>query len=321
MTAVPVIDLDGFADGDDDLRRHIAGQIDDACRRVGFLTMTAHGIPDPMIAELERRARDFFALPLADRMAVVMPEPGYPYGYSPAEGEALNRSIGGGALPDLKATFNVGPIDPPPRPLDEMDDPDERAVYSPNLWPAALPSLRPAVESYYRAMSALAATLMEGFALALGLPDDHFAGLIDRHGSALRLAHYPPLPVDADVADRFRAGAHTDYGTLTILWTDGTPGLQVLLPDAGWTDVEPVEGGLLVNVGDLMARWSNDRWCSTMHRVMPAPGAAGRLSIPFFHNANWDARIECLVGDGDVARYPPTTAGRHLMGKFRATQL
>lgn len=321
MTTVPVIDLDGFVGGDDDLRRGIARRIDDACRTVGFLTVTGHGIPDAMIGDLEREARAFFALPLADRMAVAMPEPGYPYGYSPAEGEALNRSIGGGASPDLKATFNVGPIDPPPRPLAEMDDPDERAVYAPNLWPVALPSLRPAVEAYYRAMSKLAATLMEGFALALGLGDDHFAGLIDRHGSALRLAHYPPLPADADVGDRFRAGAHTDYGTLTILWTDGTPGLQVLLPDTGWTDVGWVDGGLIVNVGDLMARWSNDRWCSTMHRVMPAPGAGARLSIPFFHNANWDARIECLVGDTDVARYPPTTAGRHLMSKFRATQL
>jgi isopenicillin N synthase-like dioxygenase len=321
MTAVPVIDLDGFVAGDSGRRRRIARQIDDACRTVGFLTVTGHGIADHVIAGLEREARAFFALPLAERMAVAMPEPGYPYGYSPAEGEALNRSIGGGASPDLKTTFNVGPIDPPPRPVAEMDDPDERAVYSPNLWPAALPSLRPAVESYYRAMADLAATLMEGFALALGLSEDHFAGLIDRHGSALRLAHYPPLPADADVGHRFRAGAHTDYGTLTILWTDGRPGLQVLLPDAGWTDVVPVDGGLVVNLGDLMARWSNDRWCSTMHRVVPVPGADARLSIPFFHNANWDARIECLVADADVARYPPTTAGRHLMSKFRAAQV
>jgi isopenicillin N synthase-like dioxygenase len=202
-----------------------------------------------------------------------------------------------------------------------MVDPDERAVYAPNLWPTAVPSLRPAVENYYRAMSAVADTLMEAFALALGLPADHFDGMIDQHGSALRLAHYPAIPPETDLTDRFRAGAHTDYGTLTILWTDGEPGLQVQAADGGWLDVEPVDGGLIVNLGDLMARWTNDRWRSTMHRVVATNPSADRLSIPFFHNANWNARIECIIDDGAVPRYPPTTAGRHLMDKFRSAQL
>lgn len=321
MTAVPVIDLGGFVGASPEQRARVARDIDDACRTVGFLTVVGHAIPESVLNDLEREARRFFALPLAERMSVAMPEPGYPYGYGPPEAEALNRSIGGAALPDLKATFNIGPIDPPPRPVEEMDDPDERAVYSANLWPAALATLRPAVESYYRAMCALADTLMEAFALALGLPADHFDGMIDQHGSALRLAHYPAIPPEVDFANRFRAGAHTDYGTLTILWTDGQPGLQVQLPDTGWTDVDPVDGGLIVNLGDLMARWTNDRWCSTMHRVVPVPGAGDRLSIPFFHNANWNARIECIIDDGEVPRYPPTTAGRHLMDKFRSAQL
>lgn len=102
-----------------------------------------------------------------------------------------------------------------------MADRDERAVYAPNLWPQALPELRPAVEAYYRAMADVAATLMEAFAVALGLSDDTFVPYIDRHGSALRLAHYPDLG-DSTPAG-FRAGAHTDYGTLTVLWTDACP--------------------------------------------------------------------------------------------------
>ena len=83
--------------------------------------------------------------------------------------------------------------------------------------------------------------------------------------------------------------------------------------------MEPVEGGLIVNLGDLMQRWTNDRWRSTMHRVVATAQPGSRLSIPFFHNANWDARIECIVSDGEAPRYPPTTAGRHLMDKFRST--
>jgi isopenicillin N synthase-like dioxygenase len=316
---IPVIDLEQLTEGSFDDARQLAEEIDWACREVGFFVVVGHGVPEATIDELHRQALAFFDLALADRLGVAMPAPGYPYGYSAMSSEALNRSIGGAAAPDAKETFNIGPIDPPPRPLEEMDDPDERAVYAPNLWPAALPALRPAAEQYYRAMSRLSRHIMEGFALALGVAGDTFEPLIDRHASALRLAHYPPIDGAGLDVGHFRAGAHTDYGTLTVLWTDGQPGLQVLLPKGGWTDVEHVDGGLLVNLGDLMARWTNDRWRSTMHRVVPA-GAGRRLSIPFFHNANWDAPIECIVERSEPARYPPTTAGRHLMDKFRSTQ-
>ncbi len=316
--SVPVIDLRRFRDGDARQRRALGEQIDRACREVGFFTVVGHGVDGATIDALRSSARAFFDAPLEDRLEVAMPEPGYPYGYNPLQAEALNRSIGGVAPADLKETFNVGPIDPPPRPLSEMVDPDERAVYAPNLWPETVPSLRPAVEAYYRSMADLAATLMEAFAVALGLDAGTFDGLIDAHGSALRLAHYPVL-AEPPAPGQFRAGAHTDYGTLTILWTDGEPGLQVQAVDGTWIDVEPVDGGLIVNLGDLMQRWTNDRWRSTMHRVVATSEAASRLSIPFFHNANWDSTVECIVADGEAPRYPPTTAGHHLVEKFRST--
>lgn len=314
---IPVVELSRFVDGDEAQRRLVGEQIDDACRSVGFFTIIGHGLDPEVIERLRRAALAFFAADLDDRFAVAMPEPGYPYGYNRLEAEALNRSIGGVEPPDLKETFNIGPIDPPPRPLDDMTDPDERAVYAPNLWPAAVPELRPAAENHYRAMAELAGTLMEAFAVALRLDPRTFAPFIDEHGSALRLAHYPAHDGGAD--GRLRAGAHTDYGTLTILWTDGMPGLQVMSPSGSWIDVDPVEGGLIVNLGDLMQRWTNDRWRSTMHRVVLVPGSGRRLSIPFFHNANWDAPIECIVADGEPPRYAPTTAGHHLMEKFRST--
>ena len=318
---VALVDLGGHVDPGSPVDREVARAVDAACRELGFVRIVGHGVPADVCRDAMRVALDFFDLPIEARLAVAMPEVGYPYGYNPFSAEALERSLGTAGVVDLKETFNIGPIDPPPRPLAEMSDPDERAVYASNRWPDRhLPDFRPALERYYRAMAGLSARLMEVFAVALGLPVDHFAGLIDRHGSALRLAHYPALD-RPPLPGQLRAGAHTDYGTLTVLATDGEPGLQVRDRAGTWLDVEPVVDGFVVNLGDLMERWTNDRWRSTMHRVVVPEDDPGRrrLSLPFFHNANWDARIECLTGPGESPRYPPVLAGAHLMSKFRST--
>jgi isopenicillin N synthase-like dioxygenase len=313
-----VIDLTGFAEGSSRVRDHIGVEVDRACSEVGFFSVVGHGVDDQVIAEAYGEAMSFFDLPMPDRMAVAMPEPGYPYGYNPFSAEALNRSIGGDAPPDLKETFNVGPIDVPP--LSAIADVDQRAIYAPNLWPAAQPALRPAIESYYGSMSGLASTLMQVFAVSLGLDDGWFDSFVDHHTSALRLAHYPALDTAPQDGSE-RAGAHTDYGTLTILRLDDEPGLQVEALDGVWVDVIAPEGAFVVNLGDLMQRWTNDRWRSTMHRVVVPEGRSGarRLTMPFFHNANWDALVECIVRDQEPARHEPVTAGAHLMSKFRST--
>jgi isopenicillin N synthase-like dioxygenase len=198
-------------------------------------------------------------------------------------------------------------------------DPDEEFAWSKNLWPDALPSLRPAWEAYYRAMADLSARLLGVMALALDLPADHFATMIDRHTSAMRALDYPPVATTLD--GQLGASAHTDYGTLTVLMADTTQrGLQVQGPDGEWLDATPVPGSLVVNLGDAMARWTNDRWRSTMHRVVVP--TRRRQSIAFFHNANWDAVIECIpscLEDGRGPSHPPIAAGPHLMQKFRAT--
>ncbi|MEL6891133.1 MAG: 2-oxoglutarate and iron-dependent oxygenase domain-containing protein [Actinomycetota bacterium] len=317
---VPIIDLSDFADGSAEQRATVGADVDRACREVGFFAVVGHGVPPDVLDRAHEAARAFFELPLEQRMSAAKTEPGAPYGYSPFEYEALNRSIGGDTTPDLKETFDVGPVDPPPRPLDEMVHPDERAVYAPNRWPAPMPELRRALEAYYRAMGALATTLMDVFAVALGLGDGAMSSFVDRHGSALRCAHYPPLDRPPPPGS-MRAGAHTDYGTLTILRLDDEPGLQVEHRPGAWVDVEAPDGSLVVNLGDLMQRWSNDRWRSTMHRVVVPLDRHGerRLTMPFFHNANWDAVIECIVSDGERPRYEPVLAGAHLMAKFRST--
>ena len=310
MSWVPVVDLSS-----PDAPQAVA----DACERVGFLAVVGHGIAPHVVDAAWRTAGAFFDLALDERMSVAMPTPGYPYGYSPIAGETLAASLGARALPDLKESFAIGPVD---RPTHEITDPDESFAWSENLWPRALPELRPAWEEYFRACSDLAARLMSTMALGLGLPPDHFASMIDRHTSAMRALRYPGRDTAGDLDEtQLGASAHTDYGTLTILLADPVQGgLQVQDPSGRWHDVDAPWGTFVVNLGDAMARWTNDRWRSTMHRVTVP--RAQRQSIAFFHNANWDAVIECLpacLGPGETPRHAPIAAGPHLMGKFRST--
>lgn len=308
---VPRIDISG---GD------AAEAVAEACARVGFLTVVGHGVDPTVIENAWRTAEAFFDLPLAEKMAVAMPRPGYPYGYSPVSGETLSASLGRRGHPDLKESFAIGPVDPPAH---TFADADEEFAWSPNIWPdTALADLRPAWQTYYRAMANLSARLLRTMALGLGLQEDWFDGMVHRHTSAMRALNYPAADEVGLVPEgQFGASAHTDYGTLTILLADSTqPGLQVQTASGDWVDVVPEPGALVVNLGDAMARWTNDRWRSTMHRVVVP--RRRRQSIAFFHNANWDARIECLptcVAAGETARYAPIEAGPHLMNKFRST--
>ncbi|WP_037062724.1 isopenicillin N synthase family dioxygenase [Pseudonocardia acaciae] len=316
-TVVPVIELDRDAAA-------VAAELDEVCREIGFFQVAGHGV-DPGAADAAwRAARAFFDLPLPARTAVAMPEPGYPFGYSPVSGESLARSLGSDTAPaDLKESFNAGPPEPP---AGGFTEPDEATAYAPTPWPDAdLPELRRAWRRYYDEMLALGARLMSLSALALALPPDYFADKIDRSASSLRALNYPEQDRPPEPG-QLRAGAHTDYGMLTVLRQDDAPGgLQVRAPDGRWVDVPSVPGAFVVNIGDLMARWTNDRWRSTLHRVVNPPPRPGRptrrQSMAFFFNANWSARVECLPTclDGGSPRYPPVLAGPHLMGKFRAT--
>jgi isopenicillin N synthase-like dioxygenase len=175
-------------------------------------------------------------------------------------------------------------------------------------------------------MAGLVARLMALFAEALSLPGDFFDRRIDHHTSALRLLNYPAV-TEPLLPGQLRAGAHTDYGTVTVLRAEDAPGGLEVLVDDQWIAVPLVADSFVVNLGDAMARWTNDRWRSTLHRVVIPPtevaATSRRQSIAFFHNANWDAVIECIpscLAIGEAPRYAPVTAGEHLMSKFRATQ-
>ncbi len=311
---IPLIDL-----GD----RQAASLVARACEDTGFLVVTNHGVDHVVLDAGWAAAKRFFDLPVADKMAVAMPYPGYPYGYAPMLGERLAASLGDDTPPDLKETFSMGPIEGPAHP---PVDTAEAFVYEPTPWPPALPELQPVLEAYYSAMSGLVARLMRLFANALQLPGNFFDSRIDRHTSALRLLNYPPLS-ESPEPGQLRAGAHTDYGTVTVLHAEAPEGLEVLVSSPTgdrWTAVPVAAESLIVNLGDAMARWTNDRWRSTLHRVVaPDSATPRRQSIAFFHNANWDAVIECIpscLADDGSPRYAPVTAGDHLMSKFRSTQ-
>ena len=310
-----------------------------ACETVGFFQIVGHGIDHDVIDRAWAETRRFFDLPLAQRMAAAQRHPDDAYGYLPVELEALARSLGTDTgTPDLKQTFNVGPLVDP----DDSVDPDgtgETAAglgdvsvapvaawaFGPTPWPPALPSLEPAMRAYFDAMDELARRLLSLMAKALDQPPSFFEPFVDRAPGALRALDYPDLAGRTPAPGQLRAGAHTDYGTLTILRQDDAPGgLEVLDPRTdSWTPVPATPDAFVVNLGDLMQRWTNDRWRSTLHRVVVPPAGAGpsrRQSMAFFHNANVDARIEVIpscVAPGDQPRHEPVIAGPHLMSKFR----
>jgi isopenicillin N synthase-like dioxygenase len=290
-----------------------AREVDRICRETGFLAAVGHGVSKALLLDMWATTGEFFDLPLEEKMKVAMPFPGYPYGYAPFAKEALAASRGETTPPDLKETFSIGPESTWDA---KAWDQSRGFVAAPTLWPAEPERLEDVFRRYFREMGNLSARILSLFALALELPSEFFAYAIDRHASALRALDYPALDFPP-APGQLRAGAHSDYGSLTVLLAEpGSRGLEIRHPEGYWQPVPIEEGAFIVNIGDLMARWSNDRWVSTVHRCGCEGSEIRRRSIAFFHLPNWDAEIRCI---GETAKYPPVEAGAYLMEKFRST--
>lgn len=317
---VPIIDLAQTATTGD--RRRLVEAVDRAASQVGFMQVVGHGVPHSAIDRLTRAMDGFFALPGSVK-AKYRTDPSINRGYTPTRAERLSLSLGVLSAADLFEAFNVGTQsgDHPGANLPEHH-------YPANIWPTEVDGFRRAVSGWFDAAAAVARRITGVFALALDLPADHFAQVQDHSIDVLRLNNYAVPAGEAELQDgQLGMGAHTDYGIVTVLWADDVPGLQLLGPDGVWCDVQPADGALLVNLGDLLARWTNDRWTSTMHRVVAPRDAGGNLirrrSAAFFHDGRHDALISCLphcTDQSNPPRYAPITVEDHLAAKLAGSR-
>ena len=310
---VPVIDVAPLRANDKASKYEVARQIDRACTETGFFCITGHGVDQQLIARTREVATHFFALPEERKLAIKRRPEKASRGYYPFADRSLAYTLDEAAPPDLQEAWAMGPIDV----LDEGTQESEISLrfFEPNLWPEDAPDFRETLCEYYRTLSPLADDILMGFALALGQNESYFANKCDRASSVIRLIRYP-AQTTVPITGQLRAGAHTDYGTVTILRGDDVPGAtQVMLPSGEWIDVRPPPGGFVCNIGDAMADWTGGRWRSTLHRVGNPPFGAvqsDRISIVFFHQPNHDAILGGL-GDGQASG---VTYAEHYLGKL-----
>jgi isopenicillin N synthase-like dioxygenase len=302
---IPVIDL-ALAESDS---AAVAAAIRRAATKVGFFYVARHGIPPATIDAAFVAAHRFFALPLDRKLAVAVDR--RHRGYIRMGGAKMYD----GARPDLKESFVYG-VD-----LGE-DDPDVRAdkpLMGPNRWPADLPELKQAFDRYYAGIDRVGQTVLRAVAISLGLPERFFAERYTKPLARGSLVHYPPQPPDLG-ADHFGVSAHTDYGCITFVCQDDSGGLQAKNRAGEWIEAPPIPGTLVVNIGDLLARWTNDLFRSTPHRVVNRSGRE-RYSLAVFYDPDFNADVSAIpscLAPGESPRYPPTTCGAHVLSKFDA---
>ncbi len=325
MSVVPIIDISALHGDDDEAKSAVAAELDRACREIGFFQIENHGVSTDVIDAMYRTSKEFFAQPESVKRRVLQPSPDTVRGYSSLGEQAFSYSEDVHQPRDLHEKFDVGPVD-----FDAADPYFSAEVagphFLPNQWPTDPATMEQAWTTYYRAMNDLSRKIMSAFARGLGLNPNYFDDAIDRDISMLRAINYPHL-TDAPQPGQMRAGSHTDYGSLTIVRQEEAPGgLEVFTKDGDWVPVPVVQGALVVNIGDLMAQWTNDRWTSTRHRVRTprsdVKGDTQRMSLVFFHQPNYDAMIECLptcVDEGSEPKYAPISSGDHLTSKFAKT--
>ena len=295
-STIPLIDLSGEAP---DL---LARRIDAALREHGFFAISGHGVPRPVVQAAFEAGHAFFALPEHDKARWHIDHSAHRRGFDPIGWQSLDPA----QPPDLKESFYIGV-----------------PHIGPNQWPdeQLVPGFHAACTAYTLAMDALAARLMGLFEVALALPAGFFDPYMRQPICTTRLLHYPPQPADA-AQGQIGCGAHTDWGALTLLAQDAAGGLQVQHRDGHWLDVPYLPEGYVVNVGDLMQRWTNDRWLSTPHRVINRLTGRDRWSIAYFFDLDGDATIVPLpscTSAANPARYGPITPAEHLDAMYRKT--
>lgn len=310
LSSVPVVDIAPFRAGTEAGRAKVVAEIAHACRHIGFFYVTGHGVPTGLVERVFANARGFFALPEAEKQRLHIRHSPFHRGYGGIGDEGLTKRG------DFKEAFDMA-LDLP------LDDPDVRAgkpFHGPNVYPPEPEDFAPAMRAYYAAMLDLARLLARVFALGLGLPEAFFDDEIDKPLAQLRVLHYPPQGGDI-TGEWIGIAEHSDYGLVSILAQDEVGGLQLRNADGEWIAAPPLPGSFVCNLGDAMARWTNELWPATPHRVINTAGR-DRYSAVLFFDPNYDCLIECLptcTGLGNPPRYQPITMGRHLTDRFDET--
>ncbi len=310
---VPVVDLSGCAD-DLAARQRLGRAIDTAFQQSGFMVIVGHGVSPDLVSRMYATTAEFFLQPDEEKLKYRSP-----VGAATRRGFSRNNysaaSRGEETPPDLCEFFTMNRLGEPGIAHREVLGAQFDQVAAPNVWPTTPAGFSAVWLEYFAAMERLSQLLMRLFALGLDLNENYFDRFIDDHFTYMIANFYPPQ-LEAPAPGQFRRGAHSDWGTLTILYQDDNPtGLEVLNRAGSWTPVAPIPGSFVINIGDLMGVWTNDRWVSTLHRVVNPPRQRAsdyRISIPFFHQPNFNALIECLpscTSADNPPRHPSVTSG------------
>ncbi len=308
---IPVVDLAPFLNGAAENRQQTARQLGDAFEQVGFASIVGHGIPAELIHSTYAAMQEFFAQPLNEKLKVTPPETAKFRGYLPVGIESVAATLSGETPPDLcEALVFAG--------LSRAPTSDK-----PVLWPDHPRAVRELVPRYHEALTSLGRQLVSLASMALDLPETYLDPFFTDPAINLRFVNYPDQ-LEPPALGQLRYGAHHDYGGLTILRQDNAPGgLEVCDPSGTWHAVPPSPDGFVINIGDLMARWTNGRWRSTLHRVVnPSRNLTGttqRLSMVTFFNPNEQSEIACLpscVTESHPAQWPPVKAGQYIRDKI-----
>lgn len=304
---LPLIDMSGVREGDPTSIRRAGDAIRQACEDIGFFYIVNHGVPQTVIDRAMAAAAQFFAYPAETKRQVAVNK--RHRGWHALGGALMYEAT----KPDFKEFFSMG-LELP------EDDPcvlAGEALRGPNQWPAFMPELREALSEYYREIGKAGADLLKAVAAGLGIEPDFFVGKYDKPLQRTQMVYYPPHPPMAE-ADQFGVAPHTDYGCITLLYQDNSGGLQVReLSSDSWIDATPIAGSLVVNVGDLLAHWSNNRFQSTLHRVINKSGHE-RYSIATFFDPTYSAVVDpCDLGiDPESSRYQPVAAGDYILKRI-----
>ncbi|KAJ3822517.1 hypothetical protein F5878DRAFT_629272 [Lentinula raphanica] len=323
---IPVIDFSKFRTAQSDReKKQTADEIVSAFKNSGFIYVSNHGIPEDTVSHVFKKSAEFFRMPPDVKAKLAWEDPRSNRGYVQIGRERVTQSADAAEIlalrekaPDFKESMEIGR--------------DWDSEWK-NQWPqeSDAPGFKRTMLDFFQTCHDLHVEMMRSVALGLDLSEDFFDRKVDKQCHNLRLLSYPPIKSSLlEMEGQARAGAHSDYGTLTLLFQDSVGGLEVMDPNTGvFVPATPIPGTIVINVGDLLARWSNDVLRSTLHRVVsPAKMISSsetitpaRQSVVFFSNPNFDATIECLPNCGTEARYPPVNTEKYIVGRLSATYM